>query len=529
MTKLFLNIVNMSISASWLILVVLLLRQLFKKVPKWLNVALWGLAGIRLAIPFSIESIFSLIPSRETIPPDIMLSPSPTVYTGISTLDQTLNPIINTTLTPAAGDSANPLQIWISVFTAIWVMGMLFLFSYTIVSYWRLCRRVATAIPVGRNIYQCERVSSPFVLGIIRPRIYLPFHLKKQDAHSIIAHERAHIRRRDHWWKPLGFLLLTVHWFNPLVWIAYVLLCQDIELACDEKVIKTLDHEQRADYSQALLACSIHRKKIAACPLAFGEASVKERVRAVLHYKKPAFWAMAAAGIICAIFALCFLTDPKQQIPALQTVSKPAENSDSMPEGDQDFEQEKLTARPQDAAAGTQNPEQNLPAETPSENLWPEGAFPLEFLLSSGAGSWGTTLTLYSDSHFEGSYESHDNLSAPEYPHGVQYVCRFSGQFGAITQLNEYSFSMQLEELAYEIQVDTTWIEDQMLYVAAEALGVADGKEFILYLPDTKTEGLNEEFLYWWPKYYLWREGSVNTLSGYGIYNVNTGHGFFTL
>lgn len=188
---------------------------------------------------------------------------------------------------------------------------MTILFIYTAISYRRLRRRVAAAVPRTfqlnlpgygqlQNIYLCERIDSPFVLGIIRPRIYLPFCLEERDAFSIIAHEQAHIRRRDHWWKPLGFLLLTVHWFNPLVWIAYVLLCRDIELACDEKVIRKPEHDQRADYSQALLSCNVGRKGITACPLAFGEAGVKERVRSVLKYRKPAFWIIAAAVTVCA-------------------------------------------------------------------------------------------------------------------------------------------------------------------------------------------------------------------------------------
>ena len=148
------------------------------------------------------------------------------------------------------------------------------------------------------------------MLGIIKPKIYLPFQIDGQNLEHVVSHEQAHIQRRDHWWKPLGFLLLTIHWFNPLMWLAYVLLCRDIELACDEKVVRELGMEQRADYSQALLACSVNRRMIAACPLAFGEVGVKERVKSVLNYKKPAFWVMVVSVVACAVVAVCFLTNP---------------------------------------------------------------------------------------------------------------------------------------------------------------------------------------------------------------------------
>ena len=180
-------------------------------------------------------------------------------------------------------------------------------------SYWRLRRKVCEAVILRGNIYQSEKVGSPFVLGIIRPKIYLPYHMDSREMDHVIAHEQTHIRRRDHWWKPLGFLLLTIHWFNPLMWLSYVLLCRDIELACDEKVIREMGNEQRADYTQALVACSVGRRVIAACPLAFGEVGVKERVKSVMNYKKPAFWIVLASVIVCAAAAVCFLTNPKSE------------------------------------------------------------------------------------------------------------------------------------------------------------------------------------------------------------------------
>ena len=310
MSELFLKIVNMSISASWVVVAVLALRFCLKKAPKWVNVLLWGIVAARMVFPFSIESVLSLIPSAETISPTIMMEQSPSVQTGVPALNHVINPVINGSFTPAPGASANPLQIWIPVLAGIWLFGIVALFLYSAVSYCRLRRKVCEAVILRDNIYQSENVCSPFVLGIIRPKIYLPYHMDSREVGHVIAHEQTHIRRKDHWWKPLGFLLLTIHWFNPLMWLSYVLLCRDIELACDEKVIGKMGNAQRADYTQALVACSVDRRLIAACPLAFGEIGVKERVKSVMNYKKPAFWIVLASVIVCAVIAVCFLTNP---------------------------------------------------------------------------------------------------------------------------------------------------------------------------------------------------------------------------
>ena len=321
MSELFLKIINMSISASWLILAVLILRLVLKKAPKWVNVLLWGIVAVRLICPLSFESALSLIPSSETIPLDIEMAAKPTIDSGVPAINSVVNPVLSSFAPPQhVLTSANPLQIWIPILNIIWLIGVGAILLYTAVSYWRLCRKVDTAVRYKGNIFQSENVSSPFVLGIIKPRIYLPFNMNGQDLEHVVAHEQAHIRRKDHWWKPLGFLLLTIHWFNPLMWLAYVLLCRDIELACDEKVIKELGNEQRADYMQALVACSVNRRMIAACPLAFGEVGVKERVKSVMNYKKPAFWVIIIAVIICVGVAACFLTNPKQDRYTLRIV-----------------------------------------------------------------------------------------------------------------------------------------------------------------------------------------------------------------
>ena len=320
MNELFLKIINMSISASWLILAVLILRLVLKKAPKWVNVLLWGIVAVRLICPFSFESALSLIPSAETFPEKIISGPSFDIQTGISPVDNRINDYLGDRYFEGVTVPANNGNNIMTILTIVWIIGILLLVTYTIISYRRLHREIDTAVHYKDNIFQSENVSSPFVLGIINPRIYLPFSMNEQDMEHVVAHEQAHIRRKDHWWKPLGFLLLTIHWFNPLIWWAYVLLCRDIELACDEKVIKKLGNEQRADYTQALVACSVNRRMIAACPLAFGEVGVKERVKSVMNYKKPAFWVIIIAVIICVGVAVCFLTNPKQDRYTLRIV-----------------------------------------------------------------------------------------------------------------------------------------------------------------------------------------------------------------
>ena len=309
-TGLFLKVLNMSISALWLVIAVVLLRFALKKAPKWTHVLLWSMVALRLICPFTMESALSLIPSAQTVSPEIMLSPTPSVDTGVEAVNDVVNPMIQSTFAPNPATSANPLQILIPVASALWLLGMGIMLMYLLVSYVLLRRKVSSAVCLNQNIYQCGAVDSPFILGIVRPRIYLPVTIQERDIPHVLSHERAHLRRRDHWWKPLGYLILTLHWFNPGVWLAYWLLCRDIELACDEKVIRELGRQRQADYSQALLNCSIHRRSIASCPLAFGEVGVKQRVRNILNYKKPAFWVILVALVVCAVVAVCFLTNP---------------------------------------------------------------------------------------------------------------------------------------------------------------------------------------------------------------------------
>ena len=311
MAAVFLKLLNLSISASWLVLAVLVLRLVSKRSPKWMNVLLWGIVALRLVLPFSIESALSLIPSAETVSPAaVQFAPAPTITSGVSVIDNAVNPSLSEHFAAVPTASVNPLYVWTEIAGWVWLIGLGAMLLYALVSYLRLRRRVSVSLPIQDHIYLCDAISSPFILGVVKPRIYLPSGLDEVQRQNVLSHERAHLARRDHWWKPLGFALLAVYWFNPVLWLAYALLCRDIELACDERVIRTMDESAVKTYSTVLLACSMPRKAVITCPLAFGEVGVKERVKNALHYKKPAFWVVAASVTVCIVVAVCFLTNP---------------------------------------------------------------------------------------------------------------------------------------------------------------------------------------------------------------------------
>ena len=311
MAAVFLKLLNLSISASWLVLAVLALRLVSKRSPKWMNVLLWGIVALRLMLPFSIESALSLIPSAETVSPAVVqFDPAPTITSGVSVIDNAVNPALSEHFAAAPTASVNPLYVWTEIAGWVWLIGLGAMLLYALVSYLRLRRRVSVSLCVRENIYLCDAISSPFILGVVKPCIYLPSGLDEVQRQNVLSHEQAHLARRDHWWKPLGFALLAVYWFNPVLWLAYALLCRDIELACDERVIRTMDESAVKTYSTVLLACSMPRKAVITCPLAFGEVGVKERVQNALHYKKPAFWVVAASVAVCVVVAVCFLTNP---------------------------------------------------------------------------------------------------------------------------------------------------------------------------------------------------------------------------
>lgn len=316
MSEIFLRILNISLIAGWMILAVLLLRVFLKKAPRWILCLLWALVAIRLILPFSLESVISLIPSSEVIPTDIATAQQPVINSGFRVVNNALNPVITDTFAPTAKTSVNPMQVVVSVASVIWVVGVAGMLLYACISFLLLKKQVKTAVPAKKSkvsVSVSDEIKTPFILGIIKPRIYIPSSLNRETIRYVVAHEKAHLKRHDHWWKPLGFLLLSVYWFHPLCWIAYIFLCRDIEAACDERVIRNKEKEYLANYSQALLDCSMQRKMISACPLAFGESGVKKRIKRILNYKKPAFWIIIASLICVAVVTVCFLTNPKRK------------------------------------------------------------------------------------------------------------------------------------------------------------------------------------------------------------------------
>ena len=308
MRDVFTGILNISISATFLIVVCVLVRKFFRNMPKFIRCFMWLLVALRLAVPFSIESSLSLLPTKEYVTIDQTGNHS--VFNIASDNASNVDYMISGNLTDHESSFFAGLDL-IEVVSFIWIIGMISLLIYALFSYIRLHRNLYDAVLLCDNIYQSERVKTAFVLGIIRPRIYIPFGLSTSELYMVINHERAHITRRDYLIKPLGFIISAVYWFNPAVWLAYILLCRDIELACDEKVIKKIGYDKKKAYSQTLLDLSIPRKYISACPVAFGEVGVNERVKNVLKLKKAKAAIIAAALIICVIIGVCFLTYPK--------------------------------------------------------------------------------------------------------------------------------------------------------------------------------------------------------------------------
>lgn len=369
MANIYLHLLNMSLAAGVLVVAVVLLRLAFFKAPRWIHCLLWALVAVRLLCPFVIESDFSLMPSAATVPvstlesapeppttqPIVSDTPAPSnpvadipvidtpvvdtpvidtpvVDTPVIDTPAVDTPIVNTPVekpssnvtvsTPAPKADTNPWQTVLSVASWLWLAGMLAMAIYAAVTTLRLRRQVVEAAHLRDNLWQCDHLRSPFILGVFRPRIYLPSDLDGIARDSVVAHEQAHLHRHDHWWKPLGFLLLTVYWFNPLMWVAYILLCRDIEAACDERVVRNMNADSRRSYSEALLLCSAPRRLVSACPLAFGETSVKSRIKSVLSYKKPTIWIIVAALLVSTVAGVCLLTDPKSDKPAKEPDSK---------------------------------------------------------------------------------------------------------------------------------------------------------------------------------------------------------------
>ena len=341
MGDIFLKLLNMSITAGWLILVILCIRLIFRKIPKWVSCLLWGFVAIRLLCPFSIESRFSILPSTDPIKTGTVVEGEvqnyiPSIDSHLTIVENTINPILTETFAYDESESAAPLQVVTHTAGFVWLCGMILLIIFAIVSIIRLHKLVSEAVCINDNIYICDAVKSPFILGVVRPRVYLSSALSEKEINYIIAHEYAHLKRKDHLWKTLGYLLLCIYWFNPLGWVAYALLCKDIELACDEKVAKDMTLHEKKEYSKVLVSCARQRRLIMVCPLAFGEVGVKERVKSVLNYKKPTLWIVIAAAAVLVIVAICFLTNPIEEYQIEDTI--PDEESDLLSEQTPDEE-----------------------------------------------------------------------------------------------------------------------------------------------------------------------------------------------
>ena len=372
MGDVFLKLLNMSIIAAWLILAVICLRLIFRKIPKWVNCLLWGAVAVRLICPFSIESRFSILPSTEPIhcetagwqqwdaPEDARSGTAvegeaqsyiPSIDSRLTIVENTVNPMLAKAFAYHESASAAPFQIVAYIAGMAWVSGMVLLAICAMGGVVRLHNLVREAVRFEENIYICDAVKTPFILGIARPRVYLPSALSEKEMNYIIAHESAHLKRKDHWWKALGYALLCVYWFNPLCWAAYALFCKDMELACDEKLAQNMTFCQKKEYSDVLLSCARHRRVVMVYPLAFGEVGIKERVKSVLNYKKPALWIMIAAMAVCVALALCFLTDPTKE---------PADMKPRTPD-------EEAVAQEDDLGKSVSSQEEEMPEQKVSE------------------------------------------------------------------------------------------------------------------------------------------------------------------
>ena len=308
MEQLFIGILNNAITVSILIVAVIIVRTLGKKMPKWISCMLWMIVAIKLVVPIQFESVLSLIPSGKPIPANIVMEANPQISSGISSFDKIVNPVIGRNFTPDKAASINPLQIFFHIGALAWLVGMTVMLTYAVATYMFIRKRVSTSVKIDSKVYECDDISDSFILGTISPRVYIPSALSKQAREYILKHEYAHLSRFDHVWKPLGFVILSVYWFNPLCWMAYILLCRDIEYACDEKVTNNIDKGEKAEYCRILLENSMHRQMVAACPVAFGGTDVKNRIKNVANYKKPAFWITMASIMVCVAVGMCFAT-----------------------------------------------------------------------------------------------------------------------------------------------------------------------------------------------------------------------------
>lgn len=321
MSTALLQLLEMSVYGSVTLLLVMMLRVPLRKASKSVTLIAWAIAAVRLVCPFALTSVFSLMPALESAQ-----------QTGGETLTLTLS---NDTVVISA---ARPHDAVLTVLFVMWCIGAAAMLTYTLCAYGRTRKTLSEAVKLECDVYECDRIPTPFIFGLFRPCIYLPSAMNEHDRTYVLAHERAHLSRYDHLWKLLGFAVLAVHWFNPLVWLAYVLFCRDMETACDERVLTVLGADSKKPYADALINCAAPTRRIAACPLAFGETDVKARVQTILGYRKPAAWATAAAMVLCLLLAVCFLTDPTvQALSAEDPITPSATTQTAAPTGPVDM------------------------------------------------------------------------------------------------------------------------------------------------------------------------------------------------
>lgn len=327
MSEVFRVLLNSALAVSIPILTVLLLRCLLRRAPKWISCLLWGAIGLRLLCPILPESTISLVPSAEIFQKNIELSPSPVLDSGIPLLNEWIAPLMTEALMPTPWESVNPLQILFAVGAIIWMLGCFGMLLFALISSLCLRHRLRPSLPLKDGVFLCDSIETPFIFGMIRPRIYLPSGLSEQDIPHVLLHERAHLRRLDHLLKPLGFILLSVYWFHPFLWLAYSLFCRDIEAACDQRAIHGLRAEQRREYAHALLNCSTHRRTVLSCPVAFGEIGVKERIKNVMNYKKASIPLVCVALLLALCTSACIVVNPKTEPPTLANGEVCGENA----------------------------------------------------------------------------------------------------------------------------------------------------------------------------------------------------------
>ena len=384
MERIFAEILQMSNTAAWVILAVLLVRVVLRKAPKKYSYWLWSVVGFRLCCPvtwrITLPAWALRLFSREQwgpapaapVAPVTEVTPvaPPTVTADIVTQNPLLAPVAEALPAPNPAASVDPIQVWLFIGAVIWCVGVVILLTYSVVSYFRLRRRMETAILLRDNIYQSDKVRSPFILGFVWPKIYIPFGLDEKTSRYVLSHEGYHLRRRDHLIRAFAFLVLSVHWFNPLCWLSFYLMGKDMEMSCDEKVLSK-EKGSVKDYSMSLLSFAANRRFPAPSPLAFGETAVKSRIKNVLHWRRPKTWVTLVSALLCLLVVVSCSADPAEEpeTPQSEPVAVVEQEQEQSPA---DLPEEPSEEQPiPDNADAPNEPETPAEPETPTESEAP--------------------------------------------------------------------------------------------------------------------------------------------------------------